>query len=457
MRRFLVGLILATALFLPFHDLLSDTLTLDDVIVMSMSGESEENILKRIRQSESRFSLTAADLARLRECRVSERIVAALQATAVPPEPEEARFVPYATQDGRVGFDYPETWKPVASRWGMSTITPTGYEIAVVPREDKDDLSEIGRGFLIAYYREVWARGAPSLDEWEENYRQRMAKTDPAIKLERAGSRSLADREGMMYDLRGVPLGGGRKVRCLYWVSVDPGGVHVLGGSGPAENFENLIPTFERILTSVRFGGAAAPVPTPTPGPETGPKSGPKSGPPTQDLPSFLEFTDPDRTFRIRYPAGWSRANLVTKEGIFWFFSRSKFDPRSGRPFVGGISVFVRPSELTSATDRTSIAKVAQVVKEMFQKTQIELGSTVSVSEPEAVRLKDDPGVRFTYDLKYSNGDEERGYLVVGANPRAVVVAEANATLADFDAASPMLLASVLSLRVSVAEGSDRR
>ncbi|MBI3268520.1 MAG: hypothetical protein HYZ53_05815 [Planctomycetes bacterium] len=509
MRRSLGWFFLGFLLVLPLRNLLSEDLSIDDVIVMFMTGEGEEKVLEEIRKSGTRFRLTEQDLDRLRDAKVSERVIEAMLATdrpSKPPEPERppeepvtppgparppepvppekppapqppaTRFVPFALPDGRIGFEYPETWKPVTTRWGSDTITASAYEIAMVPRDQPDDLAELRTGFLASFNREVWLKGAPSVDEWEESYQKRLARTDPKMKLLRSGTRILAGREGMVYHLSGVPMGAQKKIQSVLWVLPEPKGVTLLAATAPAEEYERLSGVFERVFASVRFSIPAATDAGPHAGNgpaggqgagagggsgagNHGAAQGAATGDPAawpDELPSFLEFVDPDRIFSVRYPAGWSRANLVMKDGIFWFFSKTKFDPRAGQPFVGGVSLFVRPAPVPEGQEMNPLPGVAESVKGLFQKTQIELGSTVSISPPESVKLLADPGIRYTYDLKYQDGRQERGYLVVAMNRRAVVVAEANALADEFEMRGRVLLASVLSLRVTLPEKDGR-
>ncbi|MBI5366808.1 MAG: hypothetical protein HZA54_07205 [Planctomycetes bacterium] len=478
MRRRLGWFVLGLCLLLPLRILLSDDLTLDDVIVMAMTGVPEEQILEEIRAGGMHFNLTDADLARLAEAKVSARVITALKATARAPEPAGPRLVAWSLPDGRIGFSYPETWKPISARWGMPTIASNAFEVAVVPRAEPDDLSELRTGFLLAYYREVWIHGRPSLEDWETAYRQRLEQTDPGMTLSRAGSRTVAGREGMMFDLSGTPMGASAPVRALYWVAADPGGVYLLGGSAPRDDYADLAPTFERIFASVRFGVGAAADPV-KPGSGAGGAGGTTAaggtgtgnppgaggaggagtaGTPPTELPSFLEFIDPDRTFSIRYPAGWARSNLVTPDGIYWFFAKERFDPRAGKPFVNGISVFLRPHRDTATREPGALARVAEEWKGYFLKTQLQLGSTLSLGDAEPVKLGGGgAAVRYMYNLRYSDGREERGVLLVSYNRRAVIVVEGNTLKDDFAAASPVLLTSAQSLRVEVGTGNDRR
>ncbi len=425
---------------------------------------------------------------------------------AVPGVPEG--WTLFRQTDGRFAIHMPADWKVVSSRNGRSTVQAEAFEMGLVPPDEVEDLSRLRRFFLITWLPRKTETPLPTTEEWLSSFCHKLQRLEPGYQLSADEVIELADGTSAgRVVAQGIPRDAAAPMRVVFYGLPLERGFFLIRHGGVQEGLEGLEDTFARMIDSFRLtapapeapptapdllagrvkpfpygttptdpgrpGGESArepatePTPTlaeptraseparpvipadPAPVTEGLPIATPQ-GAPERPVPSFAEFSEPDGRFAIQYPAGWKRADLVTPDGIAWYFSPHPYNPRSGKPFTNGVSVTVQTNVYSDPGASEGMARLASAgegVRRQFVLAQEASRSLVRVHDPALLPLAGDhPSLVYRYTLTYPNGGDELGFFVVAIQGDWILVAEANAPREQYFEVQDVLLRVVESL-----------
>lgn len=485
MSRRLVAALAAALLFsLPVSLLAEEPIGVDVVVEWLQKGVKEYWIVRQIKKKDAVFHLSTADMKRLKDAGAGPDLLEAMVETAgaktaepekerpgiadpkvepttepapkeqpkvepkTEPTPKEqpkveptpsadAELVRYRHPWGAFELDYPRGWRVTTIRGGKNVLSAKHFDVGFVPDDEPDDLDVAERYFEVHFVRKFWSGEAPTLESWEERYREAAKKQGIIVS---PGKRTQVDGRAAltMMVTRATEDGKGAFQLILYMV-IQPEGMYSIAFGATSEKRVVAAAALTKAFNSFRWG---------------------KFEERTDDVPvgrtlpsdaeegkAFIGWAEKDGRFRLQYPSPWNvTARAYADPGDpsapwqAYYFSREKFDPASGAPFSFGVSVMVRRTTDPSLPKPDRLNAFAEEIAARFTDQQQKRGTLAQVLGSDWVTFAGIPARRTNYNLLYSSEQEEVGYLIVTSTPHATFVVEANTPKSDFNRYQKVLL-----------------
>lgn len=487
-RRLVAALAVALVFALPVSLLAEEPISVDVVVEWLQKGVKEYWIVRQIKKKDVVFHLSTADMKRLKEAGAGPDLLEAMVETAgakvvaepekerpgiadpkkdpvkppdpgpvKPPDPgpvkppaaaggtgalveptppADADLVRYRHPWGAFELDYPRGWRVTTIRGGKNVLSAKHFDVGFVPDGEPDDLDVAERYFEVHFVRKFWSREAPTLESWEEDYREAVKSQGIIVS---PGKKSFVDGHAAltMMVTRATEDGKGAFQLILYMV-IQPEGMYSIAFGATSEKREAAAIAHNRMFASFKWGkfeeGGEVPV-------------GKTLPPDAEEGKPFIGWAEKDGRFRLQYPSPWNvTARAYADPGDpsapwqAYYFSREKFDPASGAPFSFGVSVMVRRTTDPTLPKPECLNAFAEEISARFTDQQQKRGTLAQVLGSDWVTFAGIPARRTNYNLLYSSEQEEVGYLIVTATPHATFVVEANTPKSDFNRYQKVLL-----------------
>ncbi|GEM_PF-7004572 len=489
-RRLIAALAAALVFSLPVSLPAEEPIGVDVVVEWLQKGVKEYWIIRQIKKKDAVFHLSTADMKRLKEEGAGPDLLQAMIETAgpkpavaepkveptppdptpVPPNPPDPvppiatpkNSTPEATDPvppvaatdlvryrhpwGAFELDYPHGWRVTTIRGGKHALSAKHFDVGFVPDGESDDLDLSERYFEVHFVRKFWDDKPPTLESWEERYREAAKKQGIIVS---PGKRSQVDGRAAltMMVTRATEDGKGAFQLILYMV-IQPEGMYSIAFGATSEKRVAAAIPLTKIFDSFKWGKFDEDGPGNTPIDKTLPSD-------AEEGKAFIGWAEKDGRFRLQYPSPWNvTARAYADPGDpsapwqAYYFSRSKYDPASGAPFSFGVSVMVRRTTDPTLPKPERLDAFADEIAARFTDQQQKRGTLARVLGSDWVTFAGIPARRINYSLLYSSEQEEVGYLIVTATPHATFVVEANTPKSDFNRYQKVLLRILMSFEI---------